>query len=366
MMLSAQSIVEVIQSVETNSAVSDLNFKEGEPAWHRIVGKLKRIPNAPVIDMSHLSAFLNQLEPQLGLTAQKIEDLLAKKGDVDLVITLGGRRYRGSIFRTDNKKIEIVLRKLEDTIRPLHSLNLPDHWVQLLSRTKGLLIVTGATGSGKSTTLASSIEYLNETREGHIITLEDPIEVLFKNKKCLIDQRQIGPDAKDFSSGLRASLRQDPDIILIGELRDFETVKIALDAANTGHLVLATLHTMNAKQSIERITSFFPAESREWAQQLLSQVLLGVLSQVLIPHISKPERVLVSELMVNTRQVMSAIREGNTNQIANAMDTGSKDGHVLMNKSFSLYVKQKIIHAEDAIQASYDPSQLLKELTNAI
>ncbi len=232
----------------------------------------------------------------------------------------------------------------------------------LLKQSKGLILVTGATGSGKTTTLAATLEHLNEFGSGHIITLEDPVEYQIRSRNCLVDQRQLGRDVPSFHHGLRSSLRQDPDIILVGELRDFETVKTALDAANTGHLVFGTLHTNSAQQTLERLTSFFPDDRRDWAQAVISQVLLGVLSQVLVPRKDGKGRLMVAETLINTPDVRQLIREGKSHMIFNAMDTGSSRGHLLLNKLLLEQIGRGVITADDALYATYDPNNLMKEL----
>jgi twitching motility protein PilT len=304
-------------------------------------------------------------QDEIGIKVLNLEELLSRKGDVDFSVTSTLCRWRGNIYSTDNKKLTIAMRKLEQRIPELSSLGLPEAYFQMATRSKGLLLVTGPTGSGKTTTLASTIDYLNKTTRRHILTIEDPVEFIHKSDSCLIHQRQIGRDGKDFSSGLRAALREDPDVIFIGEMRDRDTVQVALDAANTGHLVLATLHTLNSRQTIERITSFFPADEKDWAQQVLATVLIGVLSQVLIPTASgSGSRVLGAELLVNTPAVKIAIRDGKLTQIFNAMDTGRREGHVLMNNSLAEKVRAGIISLEDALYYAYDPKGLDSEMAH--
>lgn len=355
-------LLDHISEVVKSQQVSDLILKEGDPLWCRKNGTLTA-DKAVAVTRDDLMEFIRKNEAHSGVLAAKINQILEASGDVDLAVRVGNRRFRANIYWSNGKKLTMALRRLSDKSPALLSLGLPHSYVQtLVGATKGLLLVTGATGSGKTTTLASSLEYLNEHRSGHIITLEDPVEYVITSNKCLVDQRQIGRDVKNFNVGLRAALRQDPDILLVGELRDFDTVKTAIDAANTGHLVLGTLHTNSAQQSVERLTSFFSSEKREWAHAVLSQVVLGIVSQTLVPRMDGTGRVLAAEVMVATGDVRNCIRNGNTHQLFNAMDTGSQKGQVLMNKVLKQYVKNGTISVDDAMLATYDQPALLKEL----
>jgi twitching motility protein PilT len=342
--------------------ISDLHITEGSPVWYRDSGTLKR--HTEKVSREHIVEFLKAHTNETGIAVEKLDELLAKRGDLDFSFSTAHVRWRGNIFRTDNRKLALAMRKLANKIPELDSLGLPDEFLKLPLRSKGLLLVTGPTGSGKTTTTAATIALMNKTTRRHIITIEDPVEFVHQSEFCLIHQRQIGRDSKDFATGLRASLREDPDVIFIGEMRDRDTVQVALDAANTGHLVLATLHTMNARQTVERIASFFQPEEKEWAQQVLSGVLVGVLSQVLVPRANgQGGRALAYELLVNTNAVRNAIREGNTNQIFNAMDTGRREGQVLLNQCLAAKVRDGEISMEDAIYYAYDPKGLEKELS---
>lgn len=351
-----------INDLAKKGNVSDLHITEGMAIWYRDSGSLKRMTDE--VSRSHIVDFLRAHQDESGIPADKLDELLSKRGDLDFSLATKGVRWRGNVYRTDNRKVALAMRKLENKIPELATLGLPDPYLELPKRAKGLLLVTGPTGSGKTTTMAATIAYMNQTTRRHIVTLEDPVEFVHKSDFCLIHQRQIGRDGKDFATGLRASLREDPDVIFIGEMRDRDTVQVALDAANTGHLVLATLHTMNSRQTIERIASFFPADEKEWAQQVLSGVLVGVLSQVLVPRSNgKGGRTLAYELLVNTSAVRNAIREGKVNQIFNAMDTGRSEGQVLMNSCLAEKVHSGEISMEDALYFSYDPKGLEKELS---
>lgn len=358
-------LLSLLRQLAQGEHVSDVVLREAAPPWVREHGQL-RPTEAPPVQREALVHLLQALEPQTGLNVGRLDETLAKRGDLDLSFACEGLRFRANLYRTNGRRLALALRKLRSVPPELGALALPPAWLGLVGRSKGLLLVTGATGSGKSTTLAATLEHLNRTRHGHIVTLEDPVEYLLASRGCLIDQRQIGTDARDYTSGLRAALREDPDVILVGEMRDRETVEIALAAANTGHLVLSTLHTMNARQSVERVVSFFPGEQREWVQQVLSQVLLGVLSQVLLSHVRPEEgRVLAAELMVNTPAVAAAIREGRSNQIFAAMDTGVAEGHVLLNTVLRKLVVSGRVSVTEALYYAYDPQRLQKDLSRA-
>ena len=356
---------DLLESISSEPEITDILIKEGEPVWVRVGGLLKRVERGGSIGREAMLDLIKRNEAQTGIIAAKINMALEGQGDVDFAIKAGEVRFRGNLYWTNGKRIALALRKLAEAPPALASLGLPPAYEELLGQSKGLILVTGATGSGKTTTLAASLEHLNASRQGHIITLEDPVEYILKSRKCLIDQRQIGRDTKSFNVGLRAALRQDPDILLVGELRDFDTVKTALDAANTGHLVLATLHTNSAQQSIERLTSFFSADKREWAHAVLSQALIGIVSQVLARPLSGTGRKLVAELLVATSDVKNSVREGKTFQLFNIMDTGSAKGHVLLNNALKNLVLKGEISAEEALYCTYAPALLKKELQNA-
>jgi twitching motility protein PilT len=363
--MTATPMTRILLELANAERVSDVLFREGQPPWYRIAGKM-RPTEFPVVQRAQIVEMLREVEAQTSIAVQRLEESLNKRGDLDFSFSVDAMRFRANLYRTNGRLLAVALRKLHDVPPELSALALPEAWSTLVNRSKGLLLVTGATGSGKSTTLASTLAHFNRTRSGHIITLEDPIEYVLHSEGCLIDQRQVGQDARDYQTGLRAALREAPDIILVGEMRDRETVETALAAANTGHLVLSTLHTMNARQSVERIVSFFEKERHEWAYQVLSQVLLGVLSQVLLAHaVPEQGRILAAELMVNTPAVAAAIREGRTHQIFPTMDTGSSDGHVLLNRALRKLVVAGKTTVSEALYYAYDPQGLEKELRRA-
>ena len=354
---------ELIAQAAAEPRVSDILLKEGDPMWVRLQGSVVR-SESERITREHMLGFLRKQEAHTGLKAEAVAAALEEKsGDIDFALKVGAVRFRANLYLTNGRRLALALRRLADKAPALAELGLPPAYMsRLLTQSKGLVLVTGATGSGKTTTLASTIDYLNETQSAHIITLEDPVEYLLASQSCLVDQRQIGRDTNSFSNGLRAALREDPDILLIGELRDFDTIKTALAAATTGHLVLGSLHTNSARQSVERLTSEFGAERRDWAHMVLSQALLGCVSQTLVPRADGQGRVLAAELMVCTPDIKTAIRDGKTSAIFNYMDTGSCNGQVLMNTTLRNFVRAGVITAQEALYASYDPANLRKEL----
>ena len=351
-----------ILSLFQRPEVSDLHIKEGSAIWYRDTGKMKLAQGEPVT-REDITAWMAAIQEDTNIPVDTLPKKITVKGDLDFSAQLTGMRVRGNIYLSD-KQLSIVLRRLNSKIPKMEDMDLPPQVIELIGRSKGIMLVTGATGSGKSTTLAAILQYLNENTRSHIITIEDPIEYKLPDAMSHISQRQIGPDASSFGNALRAALRQDPDILLIGELRDQETVKTALDAANTGHLVFGTLHTNNARQSIERLTSFFSAEEKEWAQQVISTVLLGVMSQVLVPRATGTGRVLCSELMVNTSGAAQCIRDGKLTHLVNIMEMGSSEGQQTLNNDLKRRIQEGKITADDALYYSYAPGQLQKDLSD--
>ena len=351
----------LLEETLSDSSISDIHISEGQPLWIRRNGQLLA-SQSPEVPNDSIVAFLRHKEKETGASFDAIEKAMAGKGDEDLAFSLRGSRFRANVFRANDRKLSMILRRIPDIVPRIEDLGLPPAFLPSVKQAKGLVLVTGATGSGKSTTLAAVISHLNETMEGHIITIEDPVEYVIPSKKCLVHQRQVRREARDFMGSLRAAMRQDPDVILVGELRDQETVKTALDAANTGHLVFATLHTMSARQSIERVLSFFPPDGREYINSVLSQVLLCVLSQSLLRRADGKGRALAAELMVNTAAVRSAIRDSKPAALFNAMDTGTKEGQLLLNRALKDLVTRRVISREEAMYYSYDAAGLQKEL----
>jgi twitching motility protein PilT len=270
-------------------------------------------------------------------------------------------RVRMNVFR-QRGAVGASLRAIPQKIQALDELGLPPVAYDVLKIPKGLILVTGPTGSGKSTTLASMIDYLNENNQGHIMTIEDPIEFIHQHKKSLVNQREVGSDTSSFGQALKYVLRQDPDVILVGEMRDVETIQAAINIAETGHLVLATLHTTDAPQSINRIIDVFPPHQQSQVRAQTSFVLQAVFSQQLLPRLNGIGRVLAAEVLIVTAAVRNLIRDQKTEQIIISMQTGAKHGMQTMNMAlFDLYIRHHISFQE-AISASMDPDDLKRLL----
>lgn len=345
--------MELEQLIQQAAALgaSDLHLAVGLPPKLRVDGSLTDLEGYPSLtdeDCQELAAFLT------GDQAQR----LIRGGELDFSRTIAGTRIRGNLFRQQGH-LSIALRLLSDTIPDLNTLGLPSAALEFPQLNRGIVLVTGETGSGKSTTLAAVLQRINETRRKHIITLEDPIEYIHTPRQCLISQREIGSDTASYADGLRAVLREDPDIILIGEMRDLTTIETALTAAETGHLVFATLHTNSAADSIDRMVDVFPQGRQRQIRMQLSMTLQAVLSQQLLPHRVKG-RVLACELMVVNSAIRNLIREGKTPQIANSLATSADQGGITMDNSILRLYRQRLISAQTACAAAHDPERMKK------
>lgn len=336
---------------------SDLHIKVGSPPVIRVNGEL--------INLNE-----NMLTPDdtLQCVHQIVTDdrfaYLEREGELDFAYSLSHvGRFRVNVYK-QRSTYGIALRMVNFEIPTLKELNIPDVVGTLTDLNSGLILVTGPTGSGKSTTLAAMIQMINEKRSAHIITLEDPIEYLYRNKKSIIGQREIGVDTKSFSKGLRSALRQDPDIILVGEMRDLETVEIALLAAETGHLVLSTLHTLGAAKTIDRIVDQFPSHTKEQIKTQLSSVLQATISQQLLQNKSGFGIIPACEVMIVNNGIRNLIRDTKTHQIQNAIVMGMSQGMVTMDNALkNLYQKGQITR-ETAINHALDRDEILKTLDN--
>lgn len=295
-----------------------------------------------------------------GMLSKKQLELLEQGSDVDFCYTSkNGWRQRVNIY-TSQGKLVAAIRILNDTIPSLEQLKMPSVVKTLANMPRGLILVTGATGSGKSTTLAAMIDYINYSKHCHIITIEDPVEYLHEHKNSMVHQREVGYDAdvKTFDSALRSSLREDPDVILVGEMRDLETIKAAVTAAETGHLVLSTLHTTGAANTIDRIIDVFPAEDKPQIRTQLSGVLKGVISQQLLKTSTNDGRVAAVEILLGTDSVLNLIRENKCHQIGTAMQTGKKDGMQTINAHLASLVLNGTVDYSVAVEKASDIREL--------
>ncbi|WP_161878890.1 type IV pilus twitching motility protein PilT [Alkalibacterium sp. MB6] len=312
---------------------SDVHLVAGSPPVFRINGTLtpqKQDKLMPEDIYIMAKAILND----------KLWDHLQDKREVDLSYGIAGvSRFRVNIFYQRNA-LSMAFRVIPREIPSLDSLGLPRQLKELVGKPHGLILVSGPTGSGKSTSLASMIDYMNQEMNRHIITLEDPIEYLHSHNKSIIEQREVGFDTLSFKEGLRASLRQDPDVILVGELRDFETISTAITAAETGHLVLGTLHTQDTTGTIDRIIDVFPAHQKNQIRSMLANVLLGVLSQRLFPTINRTGRVAASELLINNPAIKNLIRNEKMHQIPNILQTARDQGMHTMEMSMKQLIQE--------------------------
>jgi twitching motility protein PilT len=283
---------------------------------------------------------------------------LEEKGDVDFAYANEEGRFRASVVK-QRLGIDMVFRIIDSTIRSMEDLQLPmDHLLPLTRYQNGLILVTGAVGSGKSTTLAALVDFINSDREDHILTLEDPIEYVFDSKNCHVNQREVHIHTESFAKALRGALREDPDVIMVGEMRDLETIQLALTAAETGHLVLGTLHTGNGPRTLDRILDVFPTDQRGQIRIMVSESLRGILSQQLVPRADGNGRVMALELLVNTAAVSNCIREGKTFMLPGVMQTGKNVGMITMDESLrQLYIKG-LIAKEEALYRAEDKVQM--------
>ncbi len=337
---------------------SDLHLFAGQPPVLRIVGEMERVKYA-VLDNDQLRAMLYEIAPE-----DKVK-IFEETGDVDFGYEIPGlARYRANFFMQKNGT-GAVFREIPDKIMTCQQLGLPSVVSKLASLPRGLVLVTGPTGSGKSTTLAAILDQANRIRKDHIITIEDPIEFVHHSQSCVVNQREIGTHTQSFSSALRGALREDPDIILVGEMRDLETISLAIEAASTGHLVFATLHTSSAVTTVDRIVEVFPASQQEQVRSTLADGLRAVLSQVLFKRIDKRGRCVALEILVATPAVRNLIRERKTHQTPSMMQTGKKYGMQLLDDAIMDLLKKGWISSDEAYAKANDKNMFRTMLKGA-
>ncbi|MGB9887035.1 MAG: type IV pilus twitching motility protein PilT [Moorellales bacterium] len=321
---------------------SDVHITVGLPPVFRIHGQLRRQDHLPVVTPLVAEQVLRSLVPE------ELYQRFQKTGDLDFAYSLAGvGRFRVNAFK-QRGSVGLAMRLINTRIPTLEELGLPAVVAELARRPKGLVLVTGPTGSGKSTTLAAMIGLINRERACHIVTLEDPIEYVHRHGKSVINQREVGSDTLSFGQGLRAALREDPDVIMVGEMRDLETISTAITAAETGHLVLASLHTASAAQTVDRIIDVFPPHQQSQIRVQLADTLEGIVAQQLLARADRPGRVVAVEVLVATPAVRNLIREGKSHQLLSVMQTGARYGMCTMEASVRELVRQGKVTAEEA------------------
>jgi twitching motility protein PilT len=337
---------------------SDLHLSTGCRPIIRKDGSIVAMRNHDPLDPQHAKTLLYEIMPPPN------EKEFNEISDTDFAYALEGYgRFRVNLFR-DHKGVGGVFRVIPEKILSVEQLGLPDSVKRFATLGKGLVVVTGPTGSGKSTTLAAIIDLINGTRADHIITIEDPIEFVHTNKRCLINQREVGTHTTGFKRALRAALREDPDIVLVGEMRDLETTHIAIETAETGHLVFGTLHTTTAVSTVDRIIDQFPADQQSQIRMMLSSTLKGVIAQNLLKK-KGGGRVAAIEVLICNNAVGSLIREGKTSQLMSIMQTGKREGMTLLNDELARLVKQDIVEASEAYSKAVDKDGVLQALNSA-
>jgi twitching motility protein PilT len=346
-------------------AASDLHLKPNQPPILRVSGKLIKssLPALSPIDVQRMIFAI--------LTSDQRKQL-EQTYELDCSFGIEGiGRFRVNVYK-ERGNYAAALRVVSSRIPSLEELGLPQVVREIAQKPRGLVLITGPTGHGKSTTLASMIDWINENRSEHILTIEDPIEFLHHNKRSVVSQRELGLDTKSFSNALRSALREDPDVILVGEMRDLETIHLALTAAETGHLVFGTVHTSSAAQSIDRVIDVFPADQQQQVRVMLSNGLIGIIAQTLLPRLSElaggspitKGRVLAAEILINTPAVANLIREAKTAQIYSTMQMGAQLGMQTLEASLAALVKEGQVSPSEALAKTTRPEDLERLLSS--
>jgi twitching motility protein PilT len=347
-----------LATATVQSGASDLHLTVGRPATVRRDGTLVAFENVPVLTSVEIDRIIFSL-----LDDQQQEELEAQS-QVDFSFGLPGvGRFRANAFRQRNS-YALALRVVPFRVRSLEELGAPSACTTLLNRPYGIVLVVGPTGSGKSTTLAAMIDRINETKPVHILTIEDPVEYLHHHKLAMVNQREVGTDVRSFQTGLKSALREDPDVVLLGEMRDLESMEISLSLAETGHLVFATLHTNDAAQALDRIIDVFPAERRDQIQIMLAGALQGVISQRLLPAIGGG-RVAGYEIMIANEAIRNLVREGKSRQMRNMIATGGGEGMQTIEMDLARLVAAGLISLETAMESSAYPKEIQAQLATA-
>ena len=337
---------------------SDLHLTSGQPPALRIRGEIERI-KYKVLDSDDLRGMLYEIAPE-----QKIKSF-EESGDIDFGYEIPGlARYRANFFMQKNG-VAAVFREIPSAIMTAEQLGLPEVVSKLATLPRGLVLVTGPTGSGKSTTLAAVVDVANRARKDHIITVEDPIEFVHQSQSCIVNHREVGIHTNSFSTALRGALREDPDIILVGEMRDLETISLAVEAASTGHLVFSTLHTSSAYKTVDRIIEVFPSSEQPLIRSTLADGLRAVIAQVLFKRIDRKGRVVALEILIANPAVRNLIREAKTHQIPSMIQTGKKYGMILLDDSIMTLYTKGMISAEEAYAKANDKGRFRPLLKSA-
>jgi len=350
------SMSDLLQLVVSEGS-SDLHIRVGVPPVIRVHGTLHRVDGPPLKPE-------DSEELMRSIASEDHIQQVREKGGADFGFAFGEMaRFRVSVFK-EKGNFGLVLRQIPTKLLTLEQIGLPAHTVKtLLYKPRGLVLVTGPTGSGKTTSLASMINIINEERDdAHIITIEDPIEYYHRHKKAVVTQREVHVDVPSFAEALRRALRQDPDVILVGELRDLETMEAAITAAETGHLVFGTLHTTGAAKTIDRLVNAFPINQQETIRIQLSTVLQAVISQLLLPRVDKPGRIAVYEIMINTPAIAALIRDNKSFRIQSDIQTGAKYGMVTLDGFLMEKYQAGIISREEVINKAQDPATVIQKL----
>lgn len=353
--MSTEITMDELMQATVDEGSSDLHVRVGVAPMLRIHGSLTPL-DIPTLTPEDTEMLARSITPE-----DKLGEV-EKCGGADFALPfLDLARFRVSVFK-ERGHYGIVMRQIPTHLFSLKEIGLPDEVKELLFKPRGLILVTGPTGSGKSTTLASMIDVINRERNCHIITIEDPIEYFHPHKNCIVTQREVGADVPSFAEAIRRALRQDPDVILVGEMRDIETMQAAITAAETGHLVFATLHTTGAAATVDRIVDAFPTDQQEQVRTQLSMGLVAVISQLLLPRVDKPGRVAAFEIMISTPSVRSRIRDNKTFMINSDIQTGAKFGMQSLDSNLlDLYNMGKISY-DDLITKSQDPDTVVQKL----
>ena len=353
----ASVLIDKLLEACVKQGASDIHIAVGQPPVFRLHGRLRRL-ETKVLEPDDTVSLMKSISPE------RCQRELQEAGTADFGFAFGDKaRFRVSIFK-QRGNIGMVLRLIPNTMLPPEVLGVPEVFTKLCMRPRGLILVTGPTGSGKSTTLASLVNYINERVDHHIITIEDPIEFYHYHKKSTVNQREVHVDVPSFSDAIRRALRQDPDVILVGEMRDLETIEAAITAAETGHIVFATLHTNSAQGTVNRVIDAFPGNLQDQIRTQLSTSLIGVLAQTLLPRIGGG-RVAGYESLVVTSAVSNLIRENKTFRINSAIQTGAKFGMMLMDDClFNLWRDEKC-EVDDVLAKAQDPDSLARKIATA-